>query len=153
MKRASVNFDQSHSASDEAKDKLKYQTLLREYLDLQKVFVSKKRKLQAAKQKREVVFAEVRFLRRKHKYLLKRQAPNTDKETNALQGGGNPIPSTIDQPLLSNSLRRDGKAQEGKGHVYQEDVRCKKRKKNPSTQDKAEGEQKICWPDQVTPKF
>ena len=99
------------------------------------VFVSKKRKLQAAKQKREVVFAEVRynshslfscscktssimflkcvtnnlfyfrFLRRKHKYLLKREAPNTDKETTALQGGGNPIPSTIDQPLLSDSLR------------------------------------------------
>ncbi|KAL1552532.1 hypothetical protein AAHA92_13316 [Salvia divinorum] len=149
MKRASVNFGQSHSADGEAKEKLKYQTLLREYLELQKVFVSRKRKLQAAKQKRELVLAEVRFLRRKHKYLLKKQAPNTDKETNTtLQGGGNP--STIDQSLLSNSLRRDGRAEEGKGHVYQEDVRCKKQKKNHSTQDKAEGEQKICWPDQVT---
>ena len=50
-------------------------------------------------------------------------------------------------------LQRDGRAEEGKGHVYQEDVRIKKRKKNPSTLDKAEGEQNICWPDQVTPKF
>lgn len=50
-------------------------------------------------------------------------------------------------------LQRDGRAEEGKGHVYQEDVRSKKMKKNPSSQDKAEGEQKICWPDQVTPKF
>ncbi|PIN11911.1 hypothetical protein CDL12_15495 [Handroanthus impetiginosus] len=61
MKRDSVSFDQSHVADDEANAKVKYQSLLKEYLELQKVFVSKKRKLQAAKQKRETILAEVRY--------------------------------------------------------------------------------------------
>lgn len=38
MKRASVSFGKSCAVDDELKAKLKYQTLLEEYLALQKVF-------------------------------------------------------------------------------------------------------------------
>ncbi|KAK1551139.1 hypothetical protein Q3G72_030914 [Acer saccharum] len=62
MKRVAAN---SHHA--EASARSKKQRLLEDYLELQKDFVSKKKKLQIAKQKKEILLAEVRFLRRKHK--------------------------------------------------------------------------------------
>ncbi|KAK2659034.1 hypothetical protein Ddye_005567 [Dipteronia dyeriana] len=54
----------SHLA--EASARSKKQRLLEDYLELQKDFVSKKKKLQIANQKKEILLAEVRFLRRKH---------------------------------------------------------------------------------------
>ncbi|KAK3211085.1 hypothetical protein Dsin_015791 [Dipteronia sinensis] len=62
MKRVAAN---SHHA--EASARSKKQRLLEDYLELQKDFVSKKKKLQITKQKKEILLAEVRFLRRKHK--------------------------------------------------------------------------------------
>ncbi|KAI9192268.1 hypothetical protein LWI28_020267 [Acer negundo] len=62
MKRVAAN---SHHA--EASARSKKQRLLEDYLELQKDFVSKKKKLQIAKQKKEILLAEVWFLRRKHK--------------------------------------------------------------------------------------
>ncbi|KAI3468357.1 hypothetical protein Pfo_025020 [Paulownia fortunei] len=165
-KRASVSFGQSHAIDDEAKGKLKYQTLLKEYLELQREYVSRKRKLQAAKQKKETILAEVRFLRRKHKYLSKCRAPNEDKvplhlpnsaiESNALQGGRNhstseAAPENLDQVLVSNSLVKNEEA-EGNEQEHEEDVRFTKNLKNHLIHDKVVGKRKITWPDQVTLK-
>ncbi|OAY27497.1 hypothetical protein MANES_16G130300v8 [Manihot esculenta] len=69
----------------EASFKLKQQNLLQDFLGLQKDFVSKKRKLQMTKQKRDILLAEVRFLRQRHKYLMAMQWHN-------LQQAQEPIP-------------------------------------------------------------
>lgn len=148
MKRTSVGFDQSRATDGEAKEKLKYQTLLKEYLELQKEYVSRKRKLQAAKQKRELCLAEVRFLKRRHKHLSKSQAPNADRDL-LHQPNMDLQTSTIDQLLLSNSRPKDEEAGGG-DRVYEEDVRRTKKIKNHVTQGKGESKRKICWPDQVT---
>ncbi|XP_073276860.1 uncharacterized protein [Primulina huaijiensis] len=80
MKRDSVSasFDQFLGVDNGAVAKLKYQTLVGEFLELQKDFVSRKRKLHASKQKRDTILAEVRFLRRRHIDLLQNQAFNTE---------------------------------------------------------------------------
>ncbi|XP_059460947.1 uncharacterized protein LOC132190083 [Corylus avellana] len=78
MKRVSMDSHQSRPTNVEAKAKLKYQNLLQDYLELQKEFVSKKRKLQTAKLNRENLLSEVRFLRRRRKYLLKSQSPKDE---------------------------------------------------------------------------
>ncbi|KAF5456828.1 hypothetical protein F2P56_026264 [Juglans regia] len=81
MKRV-VSMDpyQSRPINEEARVNLKYQILLQEYLELQKEFISKKRRLQNATVNRETLLAEVRFLRKKHKYLLKVQSPKGEQE-------------------------------------------------------------------------
>ncbi|KAG6706673.1 hypothetical protein I3842_07G232500 [Carya illinoinensis] len=71
---------QSHPINEEARVNLKYQILLQEYLELQKEFVSKKKSLQNATVNRETLLAEVRFLRKRHKYLLKLQSPKSEPE-------------------------------------------------------------------------
>ncbi|KAL3512629.1 hypothetical protein ACH5RR_025346 [Cinchona calisaya] len=82
MKRASVNLQEFNAVDDEAyKAKLKHQTLLREYLELQKDVVSKRRKFQCATQKRDKLVALVKFLRQKRRYLLNCQAMATEPES------------------------------------------------------------------------
>lgn len=66
MKRASIDNNEQ-----EAKMQSKYQNLLQDYLELQKEFVSKKKKFKSAIEKRDTLLAEVRFLRRRRKHLLK----------------------------------------------------------------------------------
>ncbi|GAB4854644.1 hypothetical protein Ancab_023226 [Ancistrocladus abbreviatus] len=51
----------SRQVDDEARIRHKHQALLQEYLALQKEFVSKKRKLQEAKQRKEILLEEVRY--------------------------------------------------------------------------------------------
>ncbi|PON74539.1 ribosomal RNA small subunit methyltransferase G [Parasponia andersonii] len=81
MKRVSANSHQSRLIVEEARIKYSHETLLQEYLDVQKEFVSKKKKLQAVWQKRETLLAEVRFLRRRHNYLLKKQSTNAETQS------------------------------------------------------------------------
>ncbi|XVE71272.1 hypothetical protein DITRI_Ditri10aG0137700 [Diplodiscus trichospermus] len=70
MKRSSLNSHrQYNSVDEEARARLKHQNLLEEYLELQKEFVSMKKKLQTVNQKRETLLAEVRFLRQRYSYL------------------------------------------------------------------------------------
>lgn len=113
----SVGFDQSLGVDNGAVAKLKYQTLVGEFLELQKDFVSRKRKLRAAKQKRETILAEVGFLRRRHNDLLQNQAFNMDdpihlsnsyKKNKALKGkisfdGLEAMPENSNRFLLSDS--------------------------------------------------
>ncbi|WOH03775.1 hypothetical protein DCAR_0623175 [Daucus carota subsp. sativus] len=67
MKRAFVKNNQH----DDAKMQSKYQGLLQDYLELQKEFVAKKKKLRSVIVKRDTLLGEVSFLRRRHKQLLK----------------------------------------------------------------------------------
>ncbi|GMN35248.1 hypothetical protein TIFTF001_005180 [Ficus carica] len=78
MKRVSIISPQS--SPEDARIRQRHQCLLQDYLELQKEFVSKKKKLQTAKQKRETLFTEVRFLRRRQAYLLKMQSSKPETE-------------------------------------------------------------------------
>ncbi|XP_019447589.1 PREDICTED: uncharacterized protein LOC109350750 isoform X2 [Lupinus angustifolius] len=80
MKRGSLNSSQFHTSLRNSKIALKYNALLEDYLDLQKEYVSKKKKIEAEKQKREVLLDEVRFLRQRHLYLMKSQCAKVEPE-------------------------------------------------------------------------
>ncbi|KAL0393935.1 UNVERIFIED_CONTAM: hypothetical protein Slati_4359700 [Sesamum latifolium] len=162
MKRASFVLSQSHVTGDEAKAKLKYQTLLKEHLELQKEFVSRKRKLQAAKQKKETILAEVRFLRRRRKCLLKIQSsnidevplhlPNADVESNGLQGKGTHITSEASPEKFDQHLHTNSSVKMEKGKVNEGEARFTIKLKNHLVHDKGVGKRKISWPDRVTLK-
>ncbi|KAL7122313.1 hypothetical protein ACP275_01G038000 [Erythranthe tilingii] len=143
-KRASVSFDQPRTIDDDdAKAKIKYQTLLTEYLELQKAFVSSKRKLQAAKQKRETVLSEVRFLRRKLKYLSKIRNHSSSEAA---------APENCDQVLVSCSSSKNEEANENKPVNEEKNIRLTKKPKNRIIHEKGTGKRKISWPDQATLK-
>ncbi|XP_009796790.1 uncharacterized protein LOC107802915 isoform X1 [Nicotiana tabacum] len=80
MKRSIEGFNQLNAVDEEAKAKLKQKHLLNEFLELQKEFVSKKRKLQAAKQRRDIILGEILFLKQRRRYLLKSQSSHVDSE-------------------------------------------------------------------------
>uniref|UniRef100_A0A5B7BLI9 Uncharacterized protein n=1 Tax=Davidia involucrata TaxID=16924 RepID=A0A5B7BLI9_DAVIN len=166
MKRASVDFHQSHAADEEARAKLKHQTLLQEYLELQKEFVAKKRKLQAGKQKREILLAEVRFLRRRQRYLLKIKAPKLDVEKDFVQQQNSDIQkkvlirgrnwsvseAALGNPnpvfLSSQNLRDEEEEGGGREELVREPLRIEKHK-NYLIDEKRLGKKKISWQDQV----
>lgn len=83
MKRSIEGFNGINFVDqEESQVKLKQKNLLNELLELQKDFVSKKRKLQAAKLRKENILGEILFLKRRHRYLLKSQSSNVDSEKN-----------------------------------------------------------------------
>lgn len=65
---------------EDAKTRLKHQALLQDYQDLQKETDDLRNKLDAAKQRKLRLMAEVQFLRRRHKYLLKMKLSNRSRE-------------------------------------------------------------------------
>ncbi|XP_004507749.1 uncharacterized protein [Cicer arietinum] len=58
--------------------RLRHQSLLQDYEDLHKETEAMRMKLQAVKEKKMMLSAEVRFLRRRYKYLLKHPQPEHD---------------------------------------------------------------------------
>ncbi|CAA3019782.1 Hypothetical predicted protein [Olea europaea subsp. europaea] len=156
MKRVSSDFHQFHTVNDEAKAKLKYQTLANEFLELQKEFVSKKRKLKAAKQKRDTFFAEVRFLRQRQKYLYRikhsnkgedlLRLPNSDEEINIAEGERN-LSAYEAAPGKSNSKTEEVG---GQNQVLEKERRFASRLKNGLIHGKAVDERKISRHDQFT---
>ncbi|XP_021746297.1 uncharacterized protein LOC110712163 [Chenopodium quinoa] len=70
----------SSSGDQEAIIRVKHQSLLQDYLVLQKEFVTKKRKLKETKEKKETLLDEVRFLRRRRNLLLKMQSQNPEQQ-------------------------------------------------------------------------
>lgn len=81
MKRSIEDFNGiSFVDEEESKSKLKQKNLLNELLELQKDFVYKKRKLQAAKLRRDNILGEILFLKQRRRYLLKSQSFNVASE-------------------------------------------------------------------------
>ncbi|XP_065848734.1 uncharacterized protein [Euphorbia lathyris] len=75
---------QLQSMDEEIRFRMKHQRLLEEFVDLQKDFVSKKKKMQITQKKRDALLAEVRFLRQKHSYLM-------DLRSNKLEAKKEPV--------------------------------------------------------------
>ncbi|KAE9586432.1 hypothetical protein Lal_00044696 [Lupinus albus] len=94
MKRGSFNSPKFHASLHNSKITLKYNALLEDYLDLQREYVSKKKKIEEEKQKREVLLDEVRFLRQRHLHLMKSQCAKVEPEL-----GPHQIADTNDLPI------------------------------------------------------
>ncbi|KAK9280177.1 hypothetical protein L1049_013864 [Liquidambar formosana] len=171
MKRVSVDSHQSCRVDEEARVRMKHQSLLQDYLELQKDFVSKKRKLQIAKQKRETILAEVRFLRRRQTYLLKIKSAKLEPEQDILQQKKSDIQRKMHikerkysareaalknlPPVLDSEVILDGGEEEEGGRKEQEvwePQRVEKKPKNCLINDKRVGKKKISWQDQVALK-
>lgn len=162
-----MDSHQSRPMNEEAKAKLKYQNLLQDYLELQKEFVSKKRKLQTAELNRENLLSEVRFLRQRRKYLLKLQSPKGEPEfiqhysdacgqlpanernynvNEALLKHGSPM---LDMKPISNDEEQDLNRKED---IVCEPLRVEKKPKNCLINDKIVENKKISLQDQVALK-
>lgn len=160
MKRASVNLQECNGVDEEAnRARLKHQALLREYLQLQKEFVSKKRKFQTAEQKRDNLVAIVKFLRRKRRYLLNCQhtpaelgsdlvdLQNVDTERAMLEEER--------KHATSETAVRYEEALGGRGlgeQVVREASRTEKMPRKYFIDAKGLGKKKISWRDQLTVK-
>lgn len=79
MKRM-VMESSPHAVYEDAKSRFKHQSLLQDFHELQKETEAMKKKLQSVNQNKLTLLAEVRFLRRRYKYLLKNMAPKTPPE-------------------------------------------------------------------------
>ncbi|KAH7523957.1 hypothetical protein FEM48_Zijuj06G0067100 [Ziziphus jujuba var. spinosa] len=168
MKRVSVNSLHSQPVDEDARVKLRHQSLLQDYLELQKEFVSKKKKVQTTMQKRETLLAEVRFLRRRHKYLLKQQHPkiktddvqqhNSDvqlklsakqRKYNVTEGVQSNPSTVLDMKQIWSHVENEGGKKQN--HV-REQVRVQKKPKNCLINNKKAEKQKISVQDQVALK-
>ncbi|XP_022858388.1 uncharacterized protein LOC111379262 isoform X2 [Olea europaea var. sylvestris] len=158
MNRASTDFHQSHTVDEEGKAKLKYQTLANEFLELQKEFVSKKRKLKAAKRKRDKVFAEVRCLRQRRKILHRIKdsnkgkdilhLQNLDEEINVVEGERNHSASEV---AAGNSDAIPKSEEDGRQHqVLEKEPGFGNGPKSGLIRDKVVGKRKISQHDQYT---
>lgn len=73
---------------EDAKARLKYQTLMQDYEELQKEADVMKSKLEASKQRKLMLAAEVRFLRKRREYLVKTKTTNSFKEQSPVEAPG-----------------------------------------------------------------
>lgn len=159
----------SCGVDEEARARQKHQSLLQDFLELQKDFVAKKKKFQTAKQKRATLLAEVRFLRRRHKHLLKIKSAELEREQDCIQPQKSVIESKMhtkgrhysitaasleDRPPVFDPKLILGAEEEGgsKEQVIREPLRVDKKPKNCLINDKRVGKKKISWQDQVALK-
>uniref|UniRef100_A0A2P2LZW3 Uncharacterized protein n=1 Tax=Rhizophora mucronata TaxID=61149 RepID=A0A2P2LZW3_RHIMU len=86
---AVVAMESSHgiyaSAYEDARTRLKHESLLQDYEDLDKETEASRRKLLTMRQKKLTLVAEVRFLRRRYKYLTENHADKTPVNQNLVQ--------------------------------------------------------------------
>ncbi|KAG8495301.1 hypothetical protein CXB51_012940 [Gossypium anomalum] len=165
MKRASRNRQyNNNSVDEEARARLKHQSLLQEFLELQKEFVSKKKKLETVNQMRGSLLNEVRFLRQRYSYLsmvksreygLQKdsvQSQNSYLQTKMVKNFG--INVSVERRLNSlPDLDPNVVHEEGTGRS-QVDVQALSRKgkksQNRLMNGKRVGKKKISWQDQLT---
>ncbi|KAD6794976.1 hypothetical protein E3N88_05872 [Mikania micrantha] len=79
-KMKGVAFDSSsHVSYEDIRARFKHQTLLQDYLELQQETEAARNKLEAMKQKKHTLEAEVRFLRRRHRFLMKTRSSTSQQ--------------------------------------------------------------------------
>ncbi|PIN08229.1 hypothetical protein CDL12_19186 [Handroanthus impetiginosus] len=70
---------------EDAKARMKYQTLMQDYQELQKEVDVMRSNLQAGKQRKIILAAEVRFLRRRYEYFVKTETMNSSQKQKLVQ--------------------------------------------------------------------
>ncbi|KAL4295685.1 hypothetical protein GQ457_12G019810 [Hibiscus cannabinus] len=156
MKRVSL-------VDEETRARLKHQALLQEFLDLQKEFVSKKKKLPVMNQKRDTLLAEVRFLRRRYNCLSMIKSQEYEQQQDFVQSQNPNLQSNMAKPnsLVINeagerghidlNVIHEGGSGRNQGDV-QAPLRKKKKPKNCLINGKRVGKKKISWQDPVALK-
>nr|XP_043624002.1 uncharacterized protein LOC122595654 [Erigeron canadensis] len=71
MKGVAFNPSSSHVSYEDVRSRFKYQTLIQDFFELQKETDVARNNLVVMKQRKQTLEAEVRFLRRRRKFLLK----------------------------------------------------------------------------------
>ncbi|KAL1819731.1 hypothetical protein ACET3Z_014600 [Daucus carota] len=82
MKRVAVDA----SSNGEARTKSRLQSLMQDYQELQKEVESSRSKLKNIKQRKGTLQAEVRFLRRRYKYLVNSKSMSQERGKELMQG-------------------------------------------------------------------
>ncbi|KAM1012742.1 uncharacterized protein LOC126631912 [Malus sylvestris] len=156
MKRAAGNCKQSQPADEETRTKFRHESLLQDYLLRQKEFVSKKKMMQAAKQKRDVLLAEIRFLRRRYSHLLKIKSAETEPEVRHQNSDVQPKKLArkkkhANEAVVNKPSRVSPEGGGGGGeHIVSEPVREEKKRKNRVVNGRKVGKKKTAVQDQVS---
>ncbi|KAI4316410.1 hypothetical protein L6164_024391 [Bauhinia variegata] len=153
MKRGSVNSLQFYGSRGEVSTiNQKYQSLLEDYLELQKDHVSNKKKLQTSKEKREILLDELRFLRHRHQYLSKLQFSKDESKLAAHQNSytrNAPIGKQINYIVNEPYIDQQGRSKE---ELVLNTAKVQKKRKNCLKNDNKGVKRKISWQDKVALK-
>ncbi|KAI4337236.1 hypothetical protein L6164_015679 [Bauhinia variegata] len=145
MKRDIIISQQLYGSRGEvSKINQKYQNLLEDYLELQKDHVSRKKKLQTAKEKREILLDELRFLRHRHQYLSKLQFAKDGSELAPHKNAY--ICNAPVRKLINYTVNEPGIDQEGRSKKELV-LKTAKVQKKPKNFLKNSNKRKISWQD------
>ncbi|TKY58038.1 hypothetical protein E2542_SST15093 [Spatholobus suberectus] len=149
MKRGFDNSRQSYGSLEDAKLTIKYYSLSEDCSELQKEYVSKKRKLQVEKQKREILLDEVRFLRQRHTNLTKLHMAKVEPEF-----GPGRNADTHDVPIEKErnciaSVTSIQQESNGSEELAGKTLAITDKPLNFSIIEKKHGKKKVSWKDEV----
>ncbi|XP_031249663.1 uncharacterized protein LOC116107531 [Pistacia vera] len=113
----------SFSVYKDPRARFRHQSLMQDYEELLKETEAMKKKLQMMKQKKLTLSSEVEFLKRRHKFLIENQSPNSAAQRNAVQASNSKIQgkkmakernysrkeSALPRPPLGFDLNQKGK--------------------------------------------
>ncbi|KNA09663.1 hypothetical protein SOVF_151420 [Spinacia oleracea] len=156
----------SSSGVDEVtKIRQKHQSLLQDYLVLQKECVSKKRKLKESKEKKDTLLDEIRFLKRRRNLLLRLQSPNSEQQEDFVESqkthakyevGPSGRYAGTSEPPLQNSRPTTGSIWNSASLANEEvgfpSVKLGKKPKDLFTNGKRAEKRKISWQDPLALK-
>ncbi|XP_010670819.2 uncharacterized protein LOC104887776 [Beta vulgaris subsp. vulgaris] len=155
----------SSSVDDVVKIREKHQSLLQDYLVLQKECVSKRRKLKEAKEKKETLLDEIRFLKRRRNLLVKMQSQNAEQPQDNIYsqkshakyevGPSGQYASTSEPPLQDSRLAIGSiwnSASIAKEEAGFASVKLGKKPKDLFANGKRAEKRKISWQDQLALK-
>lgn len=155
MKRYS---SRPNSVDEQAKALSKYQILLEDFVELQKVLVSMKSRLQKKKQDRETLLAEVRFLRERHEFLTMLESQKHKFEQDSVQQQSLMLPkdgATQKKKKPKKPLRPDlnsNMVEESGDMVHEKDAMTAGKKRKGSLISSKREKKKISWQDPVALK-
>ncbi|OVA01339.1 hypothetical protein BVC80_1797g22 [Macleaya cordata] len=136
-KMKGVSIDSSPYAFDEeTRTRFKHQSLMQDFHELQKETEAMKKKLHKEKQKKFTLLAEVRFLRRRYKFLMKNQSPKTPLLERDLARQQAPemhreaLRMPKPSPVLDLNQISNGEEEAGEFQVHEEPLRMEKKPKN-----------------------
>lgn len=155
----------STSVDEIAKIREKHQSLLQDYLVLQKDCVSKKRKLKETNEKKETLLDEIRFLKRRRNLLLKLKSQKLQPQQDTIQLQKAPLQHEVGQggsrastsePQLQTPLLAVGSIWNSASLPREEvgfpSVKLGKKSKDLFSNGKRVEKRKISWQDQLALK-
>lgn len=83
-----------YSAYEDARTKMRHQSLMQDYQELREETDAMKNKLQLMKQKKLTLLAEVRFLRQRYNYLMNNHSPHPPSEPVHKKPQNYPVPKS-----------------------------------------------------------